>query len=89
MKKFMLLLAILAVAASAQAQISIQWGTGSDDPSYTYVDPYVTSNGSVVPGHYQTGPDQAPYENYYRRPTNHNPYSGATGRHGRHFYYSD
>ncbi|MDQ1237895.1 MAG: hypothetical protein QG577_79 [Thermodesulfobacteriota bacterium] len=89
MKKFVLLLAIFALAASAQAQISIQWGNGNDDPSETYVYPYVDSDGSVVVGRYQAGSDQGSYDYYDTYPANRNPYAGAIGRHGRRFYYSD
>jgi len=39
------------------------YGTGSN-PSDHYVNPYTTSGGDYIPGHYQTNPNYTPRDNY-------------------------
>ncbi len=53
------------------------YGTGSN-PSSTYVQPYVRSDGTYVSGHHQTTPNSTQMDNYGSR-GNYNPYTGAYG----------
>jgi len=53
------------------------YGTGSN-PSSTYVQPRINSNGNYVGGHHRTTPNNTQYDNYGSR-GNYNPYSGRTG----------
>src|SRR5688572_30158007 len=53
------------------------YGTGSN-PSSTYVDPYVTRNGTYVPGHQRTNPNSTTLDNYGTS-GNYNPYTGQLG----------
>ena len=53
------------------------YGTGSN-PNSHYVRPYTTPNGTTVPGHYQTNPNNTQFDNYNTR-GNVNPYTGQVG----------
>lgn len=53
------------------------YGTGSN-PSNTYVQPHINSNGSYTGGHYRTTPNNTQLDNYGTR-GNTNPYTGSTG----------
>ncbi len=55
-------------------------GTGSN-PSSTYVRPYISSEGALVPGHHRTMPDTTTLNNYGTL-GNFNPYTGAAGTRG-------
>jgi hypothetical protein len=46
--------------------------------SDTYIKPYVKKDGTYVPGHYQTKPNETKVDNYSSKP-NVNPYTGKTG----------
>lgn len=54
------------------------------DPEYDlaqgshYVQPYTRSNGTYVPGHYQTNPNSSTYDNWSTK-GNTNPYTGEKG----------
>jgi hypothetical protein len=43
-----------------------------------YVQPHITKNGTYVQGHYRTGADNNPYNNYSTQ-GNMNPYTGQSG----------
>lgn len=66
MKKYIALVACLAVAAPALAQSS------------HYVSGYVTKNGTYVAPHYQTNPDGTKLNNWSTE-GNVNPYTGKAG----------
>lgn len=66
--------ALIATAAQAQYRT---YGTGSN-PSSTYVQPRVNSNGTYTGGHYRTSPNRTQMDNFGSR-GNHNPYTGGTG----------
>jgi len=53
------------------------YGTGSN-PSSTYVQPRINSNGNYVSGHQRTTPNNTQFDNYGSR-GNYNPYTGRTG----------
>jgi hypothetical protein len=57
----------ICVGASAQT-----------NPSVTYVDGYVRSNGTYVPGHYKTMSNSTINDNFTTKP-NVNPYTGKKG----------
>jgi hypothetical protein len=59
------------------------YGTGSN-PSSHYVQPYTTSNGTSVQGHYQTNPNGTQMDNYGTR-GNVNPYTGQVGTRTPHY----
>lgn len=44
----------------------------------TYVNPYTRSNGTYVPGHHRTDPNNTTRDNYSTYP-NYNPYTGSQG----------
>ena len=87
MKKYVFALALLvASGASASAQNGIMqqnlggtynYGTGSN-PNKHYVQPHTNQNGSNVPGHYQTNPNNTQLDNYGTR-RKVNPYTGQIG----------
>lgn len=71
---------VVASVATASAQFLGMSGTGSN-PNSHYVQPHVTSNGSITSGHYQTNPNNTQLDNYGTRP-NINPYTGVMGTRG-------
>jgi hypothetical protein len=86
MKTFLACALVIASVGSASAQYlgsgSLS-GTGSN-PNSHYVSPYTRSNGTTVPGHYQTNPNSTQRDNYGTQ-GNMNPYTGAAGRRGAQF----
>ena len=86
MKTFLACALVIASVGSASAQYlgsgSLS-GTGSN-PNSHYVSPYTRSNGTAVPGHYQTNPNSTQRDNYGTQ-GNMNPYTGAAGRRGAQF----
>lgn len=58
---------ILALALSAQLALADN-----------YVRPYIKKDGTYVEGHYKSGPDRNPYNNYSSQ-GNSNPYTGQQG----------
>jgi hypothetical protein len=75
-------LVLSTTAASAQYYgtnrgSSYGYGTGSN-PSSTYVQPHINSNGSQTQGHYRTTPNNTQYDNYGTR-GNYNPHTGSYG----------
>jgi hypothetical protein len=69
-----------ATAASAQFNGTIgqpQYGIGSN-PNDHYVQGYTTQRGTPVEPHWQTNPNNTPYDNYSYR-GNINPHTGAVG----------
>ena len=82
MKKTLLAFAlVVASVTGAAAQYGTKttpsYGTGSNSNNH-YVRPHTTQQGTNVPGHYQTNPNNTQRDNYGTRP-NVNPYTGATG----------
>jgi hypothetical protein len=55
-------------------------GTGSNRNSH-YVSPHTTSNGTYVPGHHATNPNNTQLDNFGTR-GNVNPYTGSVGTRG-------
>lgn len=51
---------------------------GSIGNADTYVNGYVKSDGTYVPGHFRSSADSNPYNNYSNQ-GNYNPYTGSTG----------
>lgn len=66
--------ALIATAAQAQYRT---YGTGSN-PSSTYVQPHINSNGTYTSGHYRTTPNNTQMDNFGSR-GNYNPYIGRSG----------
>lgn len=77
MKGVFLSLAAIVFAGPAFAQ-SYGYGTGSNSQSHS-VNGYVNNNGTYVPPHHQTNPNNTTSDNYGTL-GNYNPYTGATGR---------
>lgn len=73
--------ALLICVGTASAQYGTRsyggYGTGSN-PSGTYVQPRVNSNGTYTPGHYRSSPNNTTLDNYGTR-GNVNPYTGQVG----------
>lgn len=65
MKRIAVVLALLGIAVTAQAQSH-------------YVRPYTRSDGTYVPGHFQTNPDGSRANNWSSQ-GNINPYTGQLG----------
>jgi len=73
---------VIAGTTTASAQTNI-WGqsTGSgtgSNPNSHYVSPHTNSNGTYVPGHQATNPNNTQLDNYGTR-GNYNPYNGTYG----------
>lgn len=64
---FTFFLALLWLVSSSQT-----------NPRHVYVKPYVKKNGTYVPGHYRTAPNQTNRDNFSTSP-NVNPYNGKRG----------
>jgi len=75
MKRFVVALCF-SLAMSTLA-FGYGYGTGSN-PNNHYVNPYVRSNGTYTPSHYQTNPNYTDRDNYGTR-GNFNPYTGQRG----------
>lgn len=83
-------LAIIAISlalSTATASAQYGYGTGSrsgglygtgSNPSNTYVQPRMNSNGTFTQGHYRTTPNNTQLDNYGTK-GNYNPHTGATG----------
>lgn len=54
------------------------WGTYAYGQSTVWVEGYITSSGTYVPGHNRTVPNQTRNDNFSTRP-NVNPYTGEVG----------
>ena len=54
------------------------FGFSQVNPNSVYVNGYFKSNGTYVPGHYRTSPNQTINDNYSTYP-NFNPYTGEQG----------
>ena len=87
MKTLLAVVMLLATVAAGHAQYRTNnnYGYGSgggygigSNPSSTYVQPHVNSNGSYTGGHYRTTPNSTTLDNYGTR-GNYNPYTGTTG----------
>jgi hypothetical protein len=63
----------LAIAIAASLLI-----TGTAAARDTYVKPHYRSDGTYVPGHYRTAPNNTTTDNYSTSP-NYNPYTGKQG----------
>ena len=72
-----LLLAGLAGVSEAKQKSGGDYGTGSN-PRSTYVDPYSRKDGTYVPGHHRTVPNDTTRDNYGTK-GNYNPWKGSWG----------
>jgi hypothetical protein len=73
----LLLVGMVGVSEAGKRRSYGDYGTGSNSDS-TYVDPYTRKDGSYVPGHYRTTPNDTTYDNYNTK-GNYNPYKGTWG----------
>jgi hypothetical protein len=83
MKTAILIVLLIAGTSAANAQYHSNnygtktYGTGSNPSSHT-VSPYVTNQGTYVPSHQSTNPNNTQMDNFGSR-GNLNPYTGAFG----------
>ena len=82
MKLIFALALVIASATGASAQYGTQspyggYGTGSNPNSHA-VEGYTRNNGTYVPPHQQTNPNNTQMDNYGTR-ANQNPYTGQYG----------
>jgi len=74
MKSIFAMFVVLGTIGGASAQV---YGTGSNPYSH-YTNGYVRQNGTYVPPHYQTNPNNSTSDNYRTR-GNYNPNTGRIG----------
>jgi hypothetical protein len=69
--------AVAILAGTISPSSAQYYGTGSN-PEDHYVSGYTRHNGTYVPPHYQTNPDNSTYDNYDTS-GNYNPHTGQWG----------
>lgn len=58
--------------------LALNFCLGQVNPNHVYVQPYTKSDGTYVPGHYRTAPNNTNRDNFSTNP-NINPYTGKPG----------
>ena len=70
---------VLAALVLAICTVGVQEVSSQVNPNHVYVKGYYRSDGSYVPAHYRTAPNQTPWDNF-STVGNVNPYTGEVGK---------